>query len=72
MLDDDRETGLHEYSPLGWLTGRKQTPGLNQLLTHSHLSLRRLSRRFASSLGRACASSDQTSMDQVNIDRLTT
>lgn len=29
MLDDDHETGLHEYSPLGWLTGRKQTPGVN-------------------------------------------
>lgn len=33
---------FHAYSPLGWLTGRKQTPGLDKVLTHSHSSLRRL------------------------------
>lgn len=33
MLDDDHKAGCH-----GWLTGRKQTPGLRKLLTLSPLS----------------------------------
>lgn len=33
---------VRAYSPLGWLTGRKQTPGLYKVFTHSHSSLRRL------------------------------
>lgn len=33
MLDDDHETGFRGFSPLGRLTGRKQTPGLEQLNT---------------------------------------
>lgn len=72
MLDDDHETGLHEYSPLGRLTGREPTPGLRQLLTHSHLSLKSSIRQFASSLGRACATSHQTSRNEVSQDELTT
>lgn len=32
---------FHGYAPLGRLTGRKQTPGLCEVLTGSHPSLRR-------------------------------
>lgn len=44
--------------------GESPTPGFKQLLTHCHLSLRRLIGQFASIWGRACAHSHQAEMSR--------